>query len=96
MSATSAVAGPSNRKDEDQANRILKNVSAFCCFGLTVIEAFSGEVFDLEAVQQVAAQSSEGSYEELAIARAELAIFPENSRALLTKFRASLALQDTK
>lgn len=78
-------------KDEDEAGRIIRDFTAFSYFGLTIIEAFSDKFFDLEAVKQATANGSEGSYERLAVARAELIVSPENSRAMLRQFHDFLA-----
>ena len=77
-------------RDEDEAVRIVRDFTAFSFFGLMVIEAFSDRIFDLEAVQRRTASGSEGSYEELALARAELTVSPENSSAMLRRFRSHL------
>jgi hypothetical protein len=74
-------------RDEDEAERIVRDFTAFSYFGMTVIDAFSDRHFDFETVQQTTGRGSKGSYEELAVARAELTISPENSRAMLRQFR---------
>jgi hypothetical protein len=78
-------------RDEDEAERIVRDFTAFSYFGLTVIEAFSDRLFDLEAIQRATVSGSESSYEQLAIARAELTVSPENSRAMLRRFREFLS-----
>lgn len=82
-------------RDEDEAERIVRGFTAFSYFGLTVIEAFSDRYFDLETVQLATISGSEGSYEQLAVARAELTVSPENSRAMLRRFRDSLSARST-
>lgn len=82
-------------RDEDEAKRIVRDFTAFSYFGMTVIEAFSDRLFDLQVVQQATARGSKGSYEELAVARAELAVSPENSRAMLRRFREALSSRKT-
>jgi Cdc6-like AAA superfamily ATPase len=77
--------------DEEGAKRIVRDFAAFSYFGMTVIEAFSDRFFDLQVIQQAAASGSEGSYEELALARAELTVSPENTRVMLRRFRDSLS-----
>jgi hypothetical protein len=78
-------------RDEDEAERIVRDFTAFSYFGLTVIEVFSDRFFDLEAVRQTTVSGSEGSYEQLAVARAELTVSPENSRAMLRRLRGFLS-----
>jgi hypothetical protein len=78
------------QRDEDEAERIVKDFTAFSFFGLTIIDAFSDKYFDLDTVQFATSNGSVGSYEELAAARGELAISSENSRAMLRRFRESL------
>ena len=78
-------------RDEDEAERIVRDFTAFSYFGLTVIEVFSDRFFDLEAVQQATVSRSEGSYQQLAVARAELTVSPENSRAMLRRLRGFLS-----
>jgi hypothetical protein len=81
-------------RDEDHARRILEGFTAFCYFGITVIDAFSDKFFDFSAVQQSTAGGSEDSYEELAVARAELSVSPENSRVMLRRFQNSLTTHE--
>jgi hypothetical protein len=77
-------------EDEREARRIARNFSAFAYFGITIIDAFSDKFFDLQVVRQRTAKGFEGSYEELAAARTELAISPASSLAMLRRFRESL------
>ena len=79
------------QKDEEEAKRIVRDFTAFSYFGLTIIDAFSDEFFDLEHVRLCTAKRFAGSYEELAVARAELTVSPENSRAMLRRFRDRLS-----
>jgi hypothetical protein len=77
-------------KDEESADRIIQDFSAYAYFGLTVIEAFSDRFFDLQTVQQKTTSGSEGAYEELAFARADLSVSSASSRAMLARFRGTL------
>jgi hypothetical protein len=79
------------QKDEEEAKRIVRDFTAFSYFGLTIIDAFSDEFFDLEHVRLCTAKRFAGPYEELAVARAELTVSPENSRAMLRRFRDRLS-----
>ena len=81
-------------QDEDSAKRIIHNFSAYAYFGLAVIDAFSDKFFDLSSVQQKMDSGSEGTYEELALARNELSVSPASSRAMLSRFRSSLSPRD--
>lgn len=81
--------------DEHSARRITADFSAFSFFGMTVVEAFSDRYFDFRVVQQSTARGSEGSYEELAVARTELTVSPASSRAMLYRFRESLRSHET-
>jgi hypothetical protein len=76
--------------DLDRARRIVRDFAAFSYFGIAVIEAFSDQYFDLELVQDMTARGVEGSYEQLAVARAELTVSPDNSRDMIRRFRDSL------
>lgn len=76
--------------DLERARRIVRDFSAFSYFGVAVIEAFSDEYFDLELVQDMVARGSEGSYDQLAVARTELTVSPDNSREMIRRFRDSL------
>ena len=76
--------------DEENARGIVGDFSAFSYFGLTVIDAFSDEFFDLQAVQHSTAYESGTMYEVLAVARTELSVSPASSRGLLSRFRNSL------
>ena len=76
--------------DEDEARRIVRDFTAFSDFGMVTIEAFSDRFFVLSEVQQATANGLEGSYEELAVARTELTVSPENSREMLQRFRARI------
>ena len=77
-------------RDEDRAKRLVTDLAAFSYFGMTVIDAFSDKFFDFQFVQQTTAGGSAGSYEQLAVARTELAVSAENSRAIVGRFRDSL------
>lgn len=76
--------------DEGNARRITADFVAFSYFGMTIIDAFRDAYFDLRIIQRATAEGFEGSYEELALARAELSISPESSRIMLRRFRNSV------
>jgi hypothetical protein len=82
-------------QDEDAARRIVQDFAVFAYFGLAVIDAFSDKYFDWETVQQRSSGVPEGSYEALAVARAELTVSQENSRAIIQRFRESLSSNNT-
>jgi hypothetical protein len=79
---------------EDNARELAKRLTTFAYLGITVIDAFSNESFDLERIQQAAAAGSEDSYQRLAAACAELSISPDMSRTTLRSFRGSLPRPD--
>jgi hypothetical protein len=83
------------QQDEDAARQIVRDFTVFAYFGLTVIDAFSDKYFDWETVQQRSSGIPEGSYEALAVARAELTVSQENSRAIIQRFRESLSSNNT-
>jgi energy-coupling factor transporter ATP-binding protein EcfA2 len=77
--------------NEEEAKRIVRDFSTFSYFVMTIIDAFSDTYFDLESVQDATTNgASEGSYEELAIARTELAVSSENGRAMISRFRTTM------
>jgi Cdc6-like AAA superfamily ATPase len=80
-------------EDEAKADEIITNLSTVALFGTAVIEAFSGRFFDLEFMQHSTADGLEGSYEQLAAARAELSISSASGRAMLYQFRDTLRLR---
>ena len=77
---------PAGENDQKAAIGILDRLSSFACFGITVIDAFSDTYFDLDTVKDTQA-GSDGSYEQLAIARIELSVFAASARMILERFR---------
>ena len=79
--------------DEGKARRIIDDFAAYAYFGLTIIDAFDNNNFSLAAVTARTAAGLPGSYEELALARAELSVSTASSKSMLQRFRATLTTQ---
>lgn len=79
--------------DEKQGRQIIEDLAAFAYFGSTVIDAFADTTFNLASVKERAEPGQAGSYEQLALARAELSVSTASSLAMLKQFRATLTDQ---
>jgi hypothetical protein len=80
--------------DEHAAISTVERLSAFAFFGLTVLEAFGDDIFDLDEVRRRSAHLTPGSYEQLAAALVELNFSAASSRMTLCQFRESLRSSD--
>lgn len=89
------ASGPALHADVERARRIVSDLAVVAYFGIAVIEAFSDRYFDLDLVRDITARRVPGSYDELAVARAELSVSPDNSREMIRRFRDSLCSHDT-
>jgi hypothetical protein len=74
------------------AAKTIAGLAAFAGYGITVIEAFDNDDFDLPAVRGNVRDISGGSYAELAAARLELGISPDSSRSIIRRFRVRSGL----
>lgn len=73
-----------------KASHIIDDLAAFAYFSLAVIDAFDEGNFSLGSVTTRTTAGPPGSYEELALARAELSVSTESSRSMLRRFRSTL------
>lgn len=88
--STVKVYGGAATNELDRAARIVDGLAAFAAFGTTLIDAFSDDAgFSLEEARKRAEAGAANAYEELAGARAELAISPTSTRMILARFRGT-------
>jgi hypothetical protein len=85
--ASPPEAAGQERADEIAAAKTIAGLAAFAGYGITVIEAFDNDDFDLPAVRENVRDTSGGSYAELAAARLELGVSPDSSRSIIRRFR---------
>jgi hypothetical protein len=78
-------------KDQVAALGVVSRLSTFAYFGMTVIDAFSDNYFDLDQVKKNTTTPGDGSYEQLAVARIELSIFAASAKAIMERFRAAIS-----
>jgi hypothetical protein len=74
-------------EDEVAAVKIVDGITAFACYGLTVVEAFDNRFFNLRNARKSMNGIARASYMKLAEARMELGISPESSLSIIRNFR---------
>jgi hypothetical protein len=88
-----AAAGTSDQDgDGAAAVKILDGITAFASYGITVVESFDNDYFDLHSAKKTVSGTSGNSYMELAAARVELGISPESSQSIISRFRMAAGL----